>query len=88
MEEKLTTDQKELSKRLDALIYIMLNKTDGHLMLLKDQVSLLDGLKFRPMEIAGILGKTSTHINKELASIRKFKKGNKNGQKKATKKRK
>jgi len=80
-----TTDVKELSKRLDTLIYIMLNKADGELMLLKDQVRLLNNLNFRPIEIAGILGKTQTHISKELASIRK---GNKNGKKKTTKSRK
>lgn len=89
MEEKMnTSDVKELSKRLDALIYLSLNKSDGQLILLKDQVRLLDNLQFRPIEIAEILGKTQTHINKELSSLRKIKKGNKNGQKKTAKNRK
>ena len=89
MEEQLNSGEvKSLTKRLDALIYIMLNKKNGEEFLLKDQVALLDNLNFRPIEIAEILGKTPTHISKELAIHRKSKKGNKNGQKKISKNRK
>lgn len=85
MENKMdTAELKDISKRLDALIYLMLNKNDGPI-LLKDQIKILDTLNFRPIEIASILAKTSTHISKELATIRKASKGDKNGKKKRTK---
>lgn len=38
---------------------------------LKQQIETLNGLGLRPIEIAEILGKTSTHINKELSGLRK-----------------
>lgn len=63
-----------LTKRLDALIFIMLSKKGDEFTLLKEQVSVLDKLNFRPKEIATILGRTPTHITKELTSIRKAKK--------------
>lgn len=76
MEKEMhSEDIKNLCKRLDALIFILLNKQIGEAMLLKDQVKMLDNLSFRPIEIAAILGKTQTHISKELATIRKSKKG-------------
>lgn len=83
-----TNDFGDLSKRLDALIYLMLNKVDGQPMLLKDQVRLLDNLSFRPVEIAAILGKTQTHISKELASVRKTNGKRLSGSKKSGRKKK
>lgn len=89
MENNMDTNNiKALTKRLDALIYIMLNNRNEDLALLKDQVKLLDNLNFRPIEIAEILSKTQTHISKELATIRKSTKGKQNGQKKRAKIRK
>ena len=70
---------KDITKRLDALIYIMLNKEIGKPLQPKEQVGLLDSLGFRPIEIAATLGRTQGHVNKELAHIRKSKKGKKNG---------
>jgi hypothetical protein len=38
---------------------------------LKKQIEILSNLGMRPVEIAETLGRTQTHINKELAGIRK-----------------
>jgi hypothetical protein len=40
---------------------------DDRPMSLKQQIEVLYGLGIRPTEIAEILGRTSTHINKELS---------------------
>lgn len=41
---------------------------------LKKQIETLSDLGLRPSEIASILGRTSTHVNKELTGIRKGRK--------------
>lgn len=69
----------QLAKKLDIIINLMLKKVGDKNLSLKDQVQLLDGLGCRPIEIASILGKTPTHISKELAGLRKLTKGKKNG---------
>ncbi len=38
---------------------------------LKQQVEVLNKLGLKPKEIAEILGKTNTHVSKELTGIRK-----------------
>jgi DNA-directed RNA polymerase specialized sigma24 family protein len=38
---------------------------------LRQKIETLDSLGLRPFEIADILGKTGTHINKELSGLRK-----------------
>jgi hypothetical protein len=38
---------------------------------LKQQIEILSGAGMRPKDIAIVLGKTATHINKELTGIRK-----------------
>ena len=50
----------------------LLVRRDGEQVLtLKQQVETLNKLGMRPTEIAATLGKTPTHISKELAGIRK-----------------
>lgn len=73
------TATHDIAKRLDALIFILLTKEVGKSISLKDQIKILDSLSFRPVEIASILGKTNTHISKELAGIRKAGKKKVNG---------
>jgi hypothetical protein len=41
---------------------------------LKQQIEVLDDLDLRPSEIAEILGRSSSHINKELSGLRKSRK--------------
>lgn len=65
----------ELNKRLGVVIALLLKaipkSSDG--MSLRDQVELLTDLGVRPKDIAEILGRTQTYVNKELASLRKGK---------------
>jgi len=65
----------ELNKRVGVIISLLLRMVNQEKssISLKDQVSLLDDLGLRPRDIAKILGRTSSHVNKELAGIRKEK---------------
>ena len=66
----------ELNKRLGVVISLLLRiipkKEKG--ISLKEQVRILNSLSIRPRDIADILGRTRTHINKELVGLRKKKK--------------
>lgn len=68
-------DILELNKRLGIVIALLLKiipkGADG--ISLRDQIQLLADLGVRPKEIAEILGRTQTHINKELTGLRKGK---------------
>jgi hypothetical protein len=65
----------ELNKRLGVVIALLLRAIpkSGDGMSLRDQVQLLTDLGVRPKDIAEILGRTQTYVNKELASLRKGK---------------
>jgi len=65
---------QEITKRLDVLISLVLQtiQRDGHSISLRGQVNLLSELGLRPVEIAKILGKTQTFVNKELTGLRKI----------------
>lgn len=69
----------ELNKRLGVVISLLLRMTPvgGKILSLKGQVKVLSDLGVRPKDIADILGRTQTHISKELAGLRKNKKGSK-----------
>lgn len=69
----------EITKRLGVVIALLLRMVpkSGEALPLREQVRLLSDLGTRPKDIAEILGKTSTYVNKELVSLRKSKKGNK-----------
>ena len=72
--ENLTnTHLLELNKRLGVVISLLLRMVskDRSVISLKEQVKVLDDLGMRPRDIADILGRTATHINKELAGLRK-----------------
>ena len=49
-------------------------KTDEQTLTLRQQIEVLGGLGVKPAEIAEILGRTNTYINKELSVIRKSQK--------------
>lgn len=56
------------------MIALLLRRKDDSLAPLKQQIETLHDLGLRPSEIAEILGRTGTHINKELSGIRKSRK--------------
>jgi hypothetical protein len=63
----------EIIKRLDIIISLLLQagERSGKKLTLRDQISLLSDLGVRPVEIASILGKKPTFVNKELSIVRK-----------------
>jgi hypothetical protein len=72
MAKKLDNESTEsTNKLLRVMISLMLRRDGDQLLSLKQQIEILDRLGMRPTEIAATLGRTPTHINKELAGIRK-----------------
>lgn len=75
--ENNTTNEllSELNNRVGVMISLLLRmvQQDKSSISLRDQIQILDNLGLRPRDIAAILGKTPTHISKELVGIRKFK---------------
>jgi hypothetical protein len=67
----MASDPMESTNRLLKVIIAVLIRGGEKQMPLKQQIETLSTLGLRPVEIAEILGKTSTHINKELSGIRK-----------------
>ena len=65
------SDAMAATNRLLKVIIAVLIRGGENPMPLKQQIETLNGLGLRPVEIAEILGKTSTHINKELSGLRK-----------------
>lgn len=59
------------NRLLRVIIALLLRREEKNLQTLKQQVEILNDLGLRPAEIAGIIGRTSNYVNKELAGIRK-----------------
>ena len=75
MAKMLENETLESTNRLLRVIVSLLLRRDGDQpMTLKQQIEILDRLGMRPTEIAATLGRKPTHINKELAGIRKAQK--------------
>jgi len=62
-----------IRQRLDVIIALLLRliESDGAALSAKEQILMLSNLGLRPVEIAGILGKKTGYINKELSGLRK-----------------
>jgi hypothetical protein len=73
MENELLRDIK---KRLEVMINLMLQEkaAGSERFSLRDQIALLDGFGLKPKEIAEIIGRANTYVNKELSGLRKLKK--------------
>jgi hypothetical protein len=71
-----TASQESTNRLLKVIIALMLRPKDDRPMSLRQQIEVLYGLHLRPTEIAEILGRTATHVNKELSvsGIRRRKK--------------
>ena len=63
-----------INRLLRVQIALMLRGKNEELSTLKQKVDLLDRLGLKATEIARILGRTPTHVSKELAGIRKDRK--------------
>jgi hypothetical protein len=74
MAKNLDLDSTESTNRLLRVMIALLLRRDGEQTLsVKQQIETLHRLNIRPTEIAQILGRTPTHVNKELTGLRKTK---------------
>ena len=67
-------DLQSTNKLLMVIIALLIRRKDENTLTLRQQIELLNDLGIKPVEIAEILGRTSTYINKELSGIRKDRK--------------
>lgn len=68
----------KLTKKLDVMIYLLLDgrRKDG--VSARDMVKELMDLNLKDTEIASILGKSRSYISKEMSQIRKYRRRKKN----------
>jgi hypothetical protein len=66
-----TNDLNSTNRLLRVIIALLLRGKDEQNPSLKRQIEILADLSLRPAEIAEILGRSSSHINKELSGLRK-----------------
>lgn len=62
------------NKLLKVIIALLLREKVEQGPTLRQQIEILSDLSIKPAEIAEILGRTSTYVNKELSGIRKSRK--------------
>lgn len=70
-------DKNELqstNKLLRVIVALLLRRRDEQTLTLRQQIEILNDLSIKPVEIAEILGRNNTYINKELSGIRKSRK--------------
>jgi hypothetical protein len=68
------TTGKSTNKLLKVIVALLLRGRNAETPKLREQIETLHDLGLKPVEIAEILGRTNTHINKELSGIRKARK--------------
>jgi len=75
MREKTTAVYRDLVKRLDTIINILLEtaRPNGKEIRISKRIEILRDAGLRPAEISKILGKSLSHVTKELVLIRKKK---------------
>jgi len=64
-------DIKSTNKLLRVIVALLLRQKNKETYTLRDQIKILSELGIKPVEIAEILGKTNSYINKELSGLRK-----------------
>lgn len=70
-------DRDELqstNKLLRVIVALILRRKDEETLTLRQQIEILSDLEIKPAEIAEVLGRSNTYINKELSGIRKINK--------------
>lgn len=63
--------QESTNKLLMVIVALLLRRKEEQTLTLRQQIEILADLNMKPAEIAEILGRTNTYINKELSGIRK-----------------
>ncbi len=64
-------ETQSTNKLLRVIVALLLRKRDEQTLTLRQQIEVLNDLGIKPVEIAEILGRSNTYINKELSGIRK-----------------
>ncbi len=59
------------NKLLRVIVALLLRGKNDERLTLRQQIEILYDLRLKPSEIAQILGRTNTYVNKELSGIRK-----------------
>ena len=67
-------DLDSTNKLLRVIVALLLRRRNEATLTLRQQIEVLADLGLRPAEIAEVLGRTSTYVNKELSGIRKVRK--------------
>jgi hypothetical protein len=62
------------SKLLKVIVALLLRGRNEETPKIRQQIEILHDLGLKPIEIAEILGRTNTHVNKEISGIRKGRK--------------
>lgn len=64
---------EQLGQKLDVIASLLLKliPRDFESLSLKEQISLLDGLHIRPVDMSKIIGRPQNYISKELVAIRR-----------------
>jgi hypothetical protein len=65
------TTLESTNKLLRVIVALLLRSENGKILTLRQQIERLNDLSIKPSEIADILGRTNSYINKELSGIRK-----------------
>jgi hypothetical protein len=63
--------QESTIRLLRVIIALLLRRKEEDTLTLRQQIEILNDLGLKPLEIAEILGRTNTYINKELSELRK-----------------
>jgi hypothetical protein len=67
-------EQKSTNRLLRVIIALLLKGKGEDTLTLRQQIEILNDLGLKPLEIAEILGRSNTYINKELSELRKSRK--------------
>lgn len=62
------------NRLLKVIVALLLRGRNEETPNVREQIEILHDLGLKPIEIAETLGRTSTHVNKELSGIRKNRK--------------
>jgi len=78
MTKEKSFDTKEITRRLDVIIYLLLKQTQQEGTTAKQLIKELADMGLKDFEIARIFGKSRSYISSALTKIKKSSKGGKN----------
>lgn len=83
MTDKGSSNSKDIIKRLDVVIYLLLKQSQGQDATTRQMIKELNDIGLKDYEIAKIFGKSRSYISSELTLLKRLKtkssKGGKNG---------